>query len=68
MQYVVLGDATRGTDTVLTSAAQAASVGAASIQHGTIALPEGLKARQVAIHILDRPGGKSLGMRVLEVE
>jgi hypothetical protein len=68
VQYVVSGDAVRGTATVFTPATQAASVGSSSIQHGTIALPGGLKPRQVAIHILDRHGGKSLGMRVLEVD
>jgi hypothetical protein len=68
VQYVVSGDAVRGTSTAFTSTAQAASVGSSSIQHGTIALPEGLRPRQVAIHILDRNGGKSLGMRVLEVK
>lgn len=68
VQYVVSGDAVRGTSTVFTPAAQAASVGSSSIQHGTIALPDGLRPRQVTIRILDRNGDKSLGMRVLEVK
>jgi hypothetical protein len=68
VQYVVSGDAAHGTATVFTSAAQAASVGSSSVQHGTIALPEGLKPRQVAIRVLDRGGSKALGMRVLEVQ
>jgi hypothetical protein len=68
VQYVVSGDAVRGTATVFTPAAQAASVGASSIQRGTIALPDGLRPRQVAIRILDRSGSKPLGMRVLEVQ
>jgi hypothetical protein len=67
VQYVVSGDAVRGTATVFSPPAQAASVGSSSIQHGTITLPGGLKPRQVAIHILDR-NGKPLGMRVLEVK
>jgi hypothetical protein len=67
VRYVVSGDTARGTATVFTPAAQATSVGSSSIQHGTISLPDGLKPRQVAIQVLDRSGGKSLGMRVLEV-
>jgi hypothetical protein len=67
VQYVVSGDGARGASTVFTSATQAASVGSSSIQHGTLSLPDGLKPRQVAIRILDRSGGKSLGTRVLEV-
>jgi hypothetical protein len=68
VQYVVSGDAARGTSAVFTPAAQAASVGSSSIQQGTIALPDGLRPRQVSIHVLDRKSGKSLGMRVLEVK
>jgi hypothetical protein len=68
VQYVVSGDAARGTATVFTPTAQAASVGSSSIQRGTIALPEGLRPRQVAIRVLDRNGNKALGMRVLEVK
>ena len=67
VQYVVSGDTPRGTPTVFTSQAQAASVGSSSIQRGTLALPGDMKPRQVEIHILDR-SGKSLGMRVLEVK
>jgi len=68
VQYVVSGDTARGTSTVFTVPAQAASVGSSSIQRGTIALPGEMRPRQVAIHILDRNNGKSLGMRVLEVK
>jgi hypothetical protein len=67
VQYVISGDAVHGAATAFTPAAQAASVGSSSVQHGTIALPDGLKPRQVAIHVLDR-SGRSLGMRVLEVQ
>jgi hypothetical protein len=67
VQYVVSGDAPRGTSPVFTAPMQAASVGSSSVQRGTLALPADMKPRQVAIHILDRTGGKSLGMRVLEV-
>ena len=67
LQYAVSGETARGTSTVFTAAAQPASVGSSFIQHGTIALPDGLRPRQVTIHVLDR-SGKSLGMRVLEVK
>ena len=68
VQFVVSGDAAHGNSTSFTSAAQPISVGSSSIQHGTLSLPDGLKPRQVAIRVLDRSGGKSLGMRVLEVQ
>jgi len=67
MQYVVSGDTARGGSTTFTAPVQPADVGSTSIQRGTIALPDGMKPREVAIHVLDRSGGRSLGMRVLEV-
>lgn len=68
LQYAVSGETARGAPTVFTSQAQTASVGSSSIQRGSITLPDGMKARQVTIHVLDRDGGRPLGMRVLEVK
>jgi hypothetical protein len=37
------------------------------VVRGSLALPEGFRPRQVSIQLLDREGGKLLGMRVLLV-
>jgi hypothetical protein len=68
LQFAVSGDTARGIATVFTSQAQAASAGSSSVQRGSIALPDGMKPREVTIHVLDRSGDKALGMRVLEVK
>ena len=41
------------------------AVGAYEIARGTLALPEGFRASQATISVLDRPDGRQLGMRVL---
>ena len=41
--------------------------GAQQVLRGKVALPEGLKPRQVTVQVLDRAGGRPLGMRVLLV-
>ena len=44
------------------------AVGAYEIARGTLALPEGFRASQATISVLDRPDGRQLGMRVLYVK
>ncbi|NWG76139.1 MAG: hypothetical protein HXY24_16325, partial [Rubrivivax sp.] len=39
----------------------------AAVARGTQALPEGFRASQATISVLDRPEGRQLGMRVLYV-
>lgn len=34
---------------------------------GGVALPQGFDPRQATIHVLDRDGGRLLGMRVMQV-
>ena len=43
-------------------------VGAHQSLRGSVTLPESFTPRQTTINVLDRVGGKSLGMRVLYVQ
>ena len=44
------------------------SLGAYEIARGTLPLPDGFRASQATITVLDRPDGRQLGMRVLYVK
>ena len=43
------------------------SVGLFETVRGSVPLPAGLKPRQATIHILDKVGGRLMGMRVMNV-
>ena len=43
------------------------SLGRYEIVHGTASLPDGFRPRQTRVQVLDREGGRALGMRVLLV-
>lgn len=49
-------------------APQLFSIGAQRVLRGSAALGEGGRPNQVTVRILDRPGGQSLGMRVMLVQ
>ena len=66
MQLVVAGASGRANDTV-TLAAVPISVGLYDTVRGTLPLPQGFKPRRTTIHILDKVGGKLMGMRVMNV-
>jgi len=66
MQLVVAGASGRGNDTV-TLGPVPISIGAYETVRGSLPLPAGLKPRQATIHILDKVGGKLIGMRVMNV-
>jgi hypothetical protein len=68
IQFVVAGDSARGTPSTFTSQQMPMSIGAQQVVRGSLALPDGMKARQTTIQVLDRSGGKLLGMRVLVVK
>ena len=38
------------------------------IARGTLSLPDGFRASQATVRVLDRPEGRQLGMRVLYVK
>jgi hypothetical protein len=43
------------------------SVGLYDSVRGTLPLPKGFKPRRTTIHVLDKPGGKLVAMRVINV-
>jgi hypothetical protein len=68
MQFVVSGDAGRGSESTATLEAVPLSIGAHEVARGSVALPAGFNPRQATIRILDRVGGNQLGMRVMLVK
>jgi hypothetical protein len=66
MQLVLAGASGRATDTV-TPAPVPVSVGQYEMVRGSIALPRGFRPRQMTIHVLDKVGGKLMGLRVINV-
>jgi hypothetical protein len=68
VQFVVAGVSSRGVDTALSPQQVSVAMGPHEVVRGNLALPEGFKPREATIQVLDRSGGKSLGMRVLPVK
>jgi hypothetical protein len=68
MQFSVLGLTARGVETTVASKPVDVSVGAHALVRGSLPLPDGVRARQVTVQVLDAPGGKTLGMRVMLVK
>lgn len=76
MQLVVSGEPGRGsvggsgtsTGGVVNSEPIAITVGSHESLRGHVQLPPGFVPRQATIRLLDKPGGKQLGMRVLPVK
>ena len=68
MQLVVAGTSARGADTAVTLSPVALSLGSQQIVRGSLPLPEGFRPRQTTVQVLDRVGGKSLGLRVMLVK
>jgi len=66
MQLVVAGASGRADDKV-TLAPVPISVGLYDSVRGSLPLPQGFKPRQTTIHVLDKVGGKLMGMRVMNV-
>ncbi len=68
LQIGVTGLGANGAETRVVGKAVPISIGAYEIARGTLALPEGFRASQATITVLDRPDGRQLGMRVLYVK
>ena len=66
MQFVVAGASGRAKDTVALAPVPI-SVGLYDTVRGSVPLPQGFKPRQTTIHVLDKVGGKLMGMRVMNV-
>lgn len=68
MQIVVAGASAGGKPTTLTMQPVILSVAGHEIVSGSVRLPDDFTPRQTTVQVLDRPAGRSLGMRVLNVE
>jgi len=68
MQLVVAGAAKRGSESSVKLKPVAISVGSFENLRGSLPLPDGFEARQATINVLDRPDGKLLGMRVMNLK
>jgi hypothetical protein len=67
VQFVLAGDA-RGTATTMTTKPVPVAMGQHEGVGGSVVLPDGFRARQATVQVLDRPEGKLLGMRVIYVK
>lgn len=67
LQLVVAGQSARGVETSVALKPVALSLGSVDVVRGSLPLPEGFKPRQTTVQVLDKPAGRSLGMRVLAV-
>jgi hypothetical protein len=68
MQLSVLGLTARGAESTVALEPVNVSLGAQALVRGSLPLPAGFRPRQVTVQVLDRPGGKPLGMRVMLVK
>jgi hypothetical protein len=68
MQLGVLGLSARGAEATLSLGPVDLSLGSQALVRGSLPLPEGFKPRQVTVQVLERAGGKALGMRVMLVK
>lgn len=68
LQIGVSGLGANGAETRVLGKPLPLSIAAYGIARGTLALPEGFRASQATITVLDRPDGRQLGMRVLYVK
>lgn len=68
MQLSVAGASVRGVESTVTLKPVDVSIGSHEIVRGQQPLPEGFRARQATIQVLDRAGGNGLGMRVMLVK
>jgi hypothetical protein len=67
LQFAVTGRTARGGETTVTLEPVSVNVGRYQITSGTLALPAGFAPRQATVRVLDRPDGRLMGMRVLNV-
>ena len=68
LQFSVAGESARGGETTAALKPVELSIGSHQVLRGSLPLPEGFRPRQTTIQVLDRVGGKALGMRVMQVE
>lgn len=64
----VAGLSARGVPASFAAPPAPVSIAGYEMARGSVALPEGFKPSQVTVQVLDRAGGKALGMRVMLVK
>ena len=67
MQLIVAGPSGKGSEERVSLEPVPVSVGAYDSVRGSMPLPQGFRPQQATVQVLDKPGGKLLGMRVLYV-
>lgn len=67
MQFVVGGTSAAGKPATLTMDPVALSIEGHEVASGSMGLPDDFTPRQTTVQVLDRPAGRLLGMRVLNV-
>jgi hypothetical protein len=67
LQFALSGKTARGSDTTVTLEPVAVNVGRYQITSGSLALPAGFAPRQATVRVLERPDGKLMGMRVINI-
>lgn len=67
LQFSVLGLTARGAETTVALKPVDFSLGAWGLVRGNVPLPDGVRPRQVTVQVLDAPGGKPLGLRIMSV-
>lgn len=68
LKFSIAGQSARGVPVSFSPPPQAVSIGAHEVVRGSLALPDGLRPEQTTVQVLDRAGGKAIGMRVLLVK
>ena len=68
LQLLVTGTNARGVETTATLQPVNVSIGPYESLRGSVPLPEGFKPRQATLNVLDGPGGRALGKRVMYVK
>lgn len=67
LQFIVSGSSVRNSQDKATLQPIPVNIKHYESVRGKVPLPEGFKPRQTTIQVLDKPGGKMLGMRVINV-
>jgi hypothetical protein len=67
MQLSVLGLTARGAESTVALDPVKLTLERQTVVRGSLPLPEGFRARQTTVQVLDAAGGKALGMRVMPV-
>jgi hypothetical protein len=68
MQVSVAGQSARGAETTVALKPVDLSIGSHEVVRGSLPLPEGFRPRQATVQVLERAGGKPIGMRVMLVK